>query len=171
MVMSNVAEAGALAKAEAYSVAAYYHPFPPRKRDGDGQGRAAFEREAQDRLRKHAIDLICLAGFMRIFSPEFNKTWQGRILNIHPSLLPKFPGLHPQRQALSAGVNESGCTVHFVDAGVDTGPTILQRRVPVLPSDTEDTLAARILKEEHHAYPRAIEKVLTGQARYAEGAL
>ena len=171
MVMSDVAKAGALAKAEAHAVATYHHPFPSRKRDSHGQGRVAFERAAQARLEQHHIDLICLAGFMRLFSPEFNRTWQGRMLNIHPSLLPEFPGLHPQRQALEAGVSESGCTVHFVDAGVDTGPMILQRRVPVLPNDTEEILAARILEQEHLAYPEAIRKVLRGEVRYAEGVL
>jgi phosphoribosylglycinamide formyltransferase-1 len=114
-------------------------------------------------LRDHRIDLILLAGFMRLLSAGFVQAWQGRILNIHPSLLPQFPGLHAQRQALQAGVSESGCTVHFVDAGMDTGPIILQRRVPVLPDDTEETLAARILEQEHLAYPEAVRRVLQGR--------
>lgn len=171
LVISNVADAGALKKAEAQGIAAYHHAFPIRKNDKDGQGRAAFEKEVQTRLETHAIDLICLAGFMRLFSAEFNALWRGRMLNIHPSLLPAFPGLHPQQQALKAGVGESGCSVHFVDAGVDTGPVILQRRVPILPHDTEESLAARILEQEHIAYPEAIAKVLRGDVRYAEGVL
>ncbi len=121
-----------------------------------------------ERLEHQHIDLICLAGFMRLLSSDFNAHWRGRILNIHPSLLPAFPGLHSQRQALRAGVSESGCTVHFVDAGVDSGPVVLQRRVPVLPDDTEETLSARILTEEHRAYPEAVRRVLTGEIVYGE---
>jgi phosphoribosylglycinamide formyltransferase-1 len=97
---------------------------------------------------------------MRILSPEFVGRWRGRILNIHPALLPKFPGLDVQRRALEAGERESGCTVHFVDEGTDTGPIVLQRRVAVLPGDTEEALSARILEEEHRAYPEAIARVL-----------
>ena len=105
---------------------------------------------------------------MRILSKDFNARWRGRILNIHPSLLPRFPGLHPQRQALAAGVSTSGCTVHLVDAGVDTGPVVLQRSVPVLPDDTEETLSRRILQAEHEAYPQAIKRVLTGVTAFEE---
>ena len=105
-------------------------------------------------------DLVCLAGYMRILSPEFVSRYRGRILNIHPALLPKFPGLDVQRRALEAGETESGCTVHFVDEGTDTGPIVLQRKVPVLQGDTEETLSARILAEEHRAYPEAIARVL-----------
>ena len=115
-------------------------------------------------LEREKIDLICLAGFMRVLSPDFVSRYAGRILNIHPSLLPRFPGLHPQQQALNAGVNESGCTVHFVDAGVDTGPIIVQRRVSVYPDDDVDTLSARILEAEHLAYPEAVRLVLEGKA-------
>ena len=168
MVMSDNAEAGALEKASALNLAAYHKAFPTRKQDKEGNGRTAFETEAQARLEQHKIDLICLAGFMRIFSPAFNERWQGRILNIHPSLLPHFKGLHPQQQALEAKVNESGCSVHFVDAGVDTGPIILQHRVPVMPNDTEESLAARILIAEHQAYPDAIRLVLAGKVSSAK---
>ena len=168
VVISDNAEAGALAKAKAASIAAYHHPFPARKHDPDGAGRAAFESKVAEWLERHNIDLVCLAGFMRILSEGFNERWRGRTLNIHPSLLPRFPGLHPQRQALAAGVNESGCTVHFVDAGVDTGPVVLQRKVPVLPEDTEESLGQRILQAEHEAYPEAIKRVLTGVATFEE---
>src|SRR5215467_6315350 len=103
-------------------------------------------------------DLICLAGYMRVLSPEFVGRYRGRILNIHPSLLPKFPGLHPQRRALEAGESMSGCTVHWVDEGTDSGPILLQKTVPILPGDTEESLSARILEQEHQAYPEAIAK-------------
>ena len=107
-------------------------------------------------------DVICLAGYMRVLSPEFVAKFPRRILNIHPALLPKFPGLHAQARALEAGETVSGCTVHFVDEGTDTGPTILQRTVPILPGDTEASLSERILAEEHVAYPEAIRRVLSG---------
>lgn len=111
------------------------------------------------------VELVCLAGYMRLLSPDFVGRWRGRLLNIHPALLPKFPGLHVQRRALEAGEKESGCTVHFVDEGTDTGPIVLQRRVPILPGDTEESLSARILVEEHRAYPEAIAKALAGLPR------
>ena len=168
LVMSDLENAPALEKASTHGITIFHHPFPARKRDVNGQGRAAFEAAANERLEHSKVDLICLAGFMRLFSPTFNARWRGRILNIHPSLLPAFPGLHPQWQALAAGVSESGCTVHFVDAGVDSGPVILQRRVPVLPKDTEAILSARILTEEHHAYPEAIRRVLQGEVVFGE---
>lgn len=168
LVASNVASAAALDKAKQAGIASKYHPFPARKKDPAGQGRAAFEKQAQAWLEFHKIDLICLAGFMRIFSAEFNEHWQGKMLNIHPSLLPDFKGLHPQRQALEAGVKEAGCSVHFVDAGIDTGQIILQKRIPVLATDTEESLAARIVIEEHVAYPEAIKQVLAGKFKVAE---
>lgn len=105
-------------------------------------------------------DLVCLAGYMRLLSPEFVARWRGRILNIHPSLLPKFPGLDAQRRALEAGETVSGCTVHFVDEGTDSGPVVLQRIVPILADDTPESLSARILEQEHVAYPEAIARVL-----------
>jgi formyltetrahydrofolate-dependent phosphoribosylglycinamide formyltransferase len=122
--------------------------------------RAEHEAEIGRVLREAGTDLICLAGYMRILSPEFVREWPGRILNIHPSLLPKYRGLSPQRRTLEAGEVEAGCTVHIVDEGTDTGPVVLQRRVPVEPNDTEGTLSARILEQEHEAYPEAIVKVL-----------
>lgn len=157
LCVSNKRSAGALALAEQRGVAARFVPF--------GGDRGGFEREATRLLDEFAADLVCLAGFMRVLSPEFTGRYAGRILNVHPSLLPAFPGLHAQRQALGAGVRESGCTVHFVDAGVDTGKAVVQRRVPVLPGDTEAALTARILAEEHRSYPEAVRLVLSGVNR------
>lgn len=109
--------------------------------------------------------LICLAGFMRIMSPEFIKNYRGRIINIHPAILPAFPGLHSQRQAIEYGVKYSGCTVHFVDEGVDTGPIILQSIVKVKDDDTEESLSKRILKQEHRIYPKAVRLVAEGRIK------
>jgi phosphoribosylglycinamide formyltransferase-1 len=128
--------------------------------------RTGFETELTGLIREHAIDLICLAGFMRLLSTDFVGRFAGRIVNVHPSLLPDFPGLHAHRQALAAGAAESGCSVHFVDAGIDSGPVILQRRVPVLPGDDEAELSDRILAQEHLAYPEAVTLVVTGRASY-----
>ena len=122
----------------------------------DGMTRAVHEGRILRVLDAAKPDLICLAGYMRILSPEFVEAYRGRILNIHPSLLPKYPGLHVQRRAIEAGDQESGCTVHYVDVGIDSGPAILQKRVPILPGDTEETLSARILEQEHVAYPEAV---------------
>lgn len=124
--------------------------------------RASHEEAILARLSAARPDLVCLAGYMRLLSPAFIARWRGRILNIHPALLPKHPGLDVQRRALEAGERESGCTVHFVDEGTDTGPIVLQRQVPVREGDTVETLSARILEEEHRAYPEAITKVLAG---------
>lgn len=122
--------------------------------------RAAHEKAILSVLDDARPDLICLAGYMRVLSPEFVARYRGRILNIHPSLLPKFAGLDPQRRALEAGEARTGCTVHFVDEGTDSGPIVLQREIQVEPGDTVDTLSRRILEEEHRAYPEAISKVL-----------
>ena len=157
LVVSDRAEASALERARAAGIVAEHVPF--------GRDRAGFEARADALLREHGIDLVCLAGFMRVLSGGFTERWEGRLLNVHPSLLPAFRGLHAQRQALEAGVHESGCTVHFVDAGVDTGHVIVQRRVPVLPGDDETSLAARILDQEHLAYPEAVRLVLRGEVR------
>lgn len=157
LVISNRAAAPALAKARAAGVSALHLAFDDRTR---------FEEETHAALSAAGVDLVCLAGFMRILSPEFVRRYPGRLLNIHPSLLPAHRGLHAQRQALEAGDRESGCTVHFVDEGVDTGATVLQRRVPVLPDDTEDSLTARILDQEHLAFPEAVRLVLTGRVAY-----
>jgi phosphoribosylglycinamide formyltransferase-1 len=158
LVVCDRAEAGALMLARAAGVPAVHLPF--------GRDRVAFEAAAQRELERHRIDLIALAGFMRILSPGFAATWRGRLLNVHPSLLPSFPGLHAVRQALAAGVDRSGCTVHFVDAGIDTGPAIERHAVPVLGGDDEDTLRARIQAVEHAAYPAAVRAVLRGEATF-----
>jgi phosphoribosylglycinamide formyltransferase 1 len=128
-----------------------------------GRNREEHELEIISALRAHRVDLICLAGYMRLLSPCFIEAFAGRILNIHPSLLPSFPGLDAQRQALEHGVRVSGCTVHFVDDTLDGGPIIAQRVVPVLDHDNEETLAARILEQEHQLYPEALRLVLDGR--------
>lgn len=125
----------------------------------------AFETELIDIIQKYKVDYLVLAGFMRIFSPHFVSHIGVPVLNIHPSLLPSFPGLHAQRQAVEYGVRYSGCTVHFVDEGVDSGPIILQAVVPVYTWDTEDTLAQRILQEEHQLYPRVLQLLSEGKVK------
>lgn len=125
-----------------------------------GRSREEHDREIAATLSEHAIDLVCLAGYMRLLSTEFVNAFRGRILNIHPSLLPAFPGLHAHKQALDAGVKSSGCTVHFVDETLDGGPIIAQRTVPVLAGDTEESLAARILEQEHRLYAEALALVV-----------
>jgi len=134
-----------------------------------GKDREAFEREVVKVLRERHVDLVVFAGFMRLVSSYFVKQFPGRIINIHPSLLPAFPGAHAQRDALAAGVKVTGCTIHFVDASVDGGPIILQKAVPVREDDTEETLAARILEQEHTFLPLAVrlfaEKRLTLDGR------
>ena len=127
-----------------------------------GRPREEHEREIIAALRAHAVDLVCLAGYMRLLSPLFVEAYRGRALNIHPSLLPAFPGLEAQRQALEYGAKWSGCTVHFVDETLDGGPVIVQRVVPVNDSDTTESLAARILVEEHLAYPEAVARIVSG---------
>jgi phosphoribosylglycinamide formyltransferase-1 len=124
-----------------------------------------FEEKLVEKLREHGVTLVVLAGFMRILSPYFVRAFKGRILNIHPALLPSFPGAHAHRDVLEYGVKVSGVTVHFVDEGMDSGPIILQAAVPVEDDDTEDTLAARVLVEEHKIYPRAIELYLKNKLK------
>jgi phosphoribosylglycinamide formyltransferase 1 len=132
-----------------------------------GVSRAEYDRRIVAELQQHRVDLVCLAGFMRLLSAEFCGAFPLRVLNIHPSLLPAFPGLHAQRQALEHGAKISGCTVHFVDQELDSGPIVLQAAVPVLEDDTEDTLAARILIEEHRIYSEAIALVLSERWKIA----
>ncbi|MFL6283643.1 MAG: phosphoribosylglycinamide formyltransferase [Pyrinomonadaceae bacterium] len=132
-----------------------------------GRTREEHEREIIKALRAQGVELVCLAGYMRLLSPCFIEEYSGRILNIHPSLLPAFPGLDAQRQAIAHGVKYTGCTVHFVDETLDGGPIVTQRVVPVLDSDTHDTLAARILHEEHKAYPEALALVCSGKYEVA----
>jgi phosphoribosylglycinamide formyltransferase-1 len=134
----------------------------PRKRP-----RAEHDAEIIGCLQAHQVDLICLAGYMRLLSAEFVRAFPERILNIHPSLLPAFPGLDAQQQALEYGVTVSGCTVHFVDEELDHGVIVLQKAVPVLPQDDPHTLSARILAQEHIAYAEAIDRVLSGKYRFA----
>jgi len=124
--------------------------------------REDYDRALVAELQKRNVALVCLAGFMRLLSPLFVDAFPNRILNIHPSLLPKYPGLHPQQQALDDHASESGATVHFVNKDLDAGPIVLQQSIPVRPGDTAETLAARILEVEHQLYPRAIERVLGG---------
>ena len=130
-----------------------------------GLDREAYDRQLIDELRTSRVDLVCLAGYMRILSGHFIREFHQRILNIHPSLLPAFPGLDAQHQALEHGVKFSGCTVHFVEEGLDSGPIISQAVVPVLEDDTAESLSARILQEEHRIYPEAIGLVLSGRYR------
>jgi phosphoribosylglycinamide formyltransferase-1 len=130
-----------------------------------GLDRAVYDRMLVAELQKHEVDLVCLAGFLRLLTGEFVRAFPERILNIHPSLLPAFPGLDAQHQALTHGVKISGCTVHFVDEQLDAGPIVLQAPVPVLDEDTVESLSARILKEEHRIYSEAIRMVLSGQYR------
>jgi phosphoribosylglycinamide formyltransferase-1 len=130
--------------------------------ESKGLAREDYDRLLIAELEKARVDLVCLAGYMRLLSAAFIGRFPMRILNIHPSLLPSFPGLDAQRQAIAHGVKFSGCTVHFVDAGLDSGPIVQQAVVPVLPGDTADTLAARILREEHRIYSEAIDLVLSG---------
>jgi phosphoribosylglycinamide formyltransferase-1 len=159
VVICNVADAKALQRAKAAGVPSLLLPHHK------AASREDYDREVVAALRKSAIDLVCLAGFMRLITPVLLGAFENRILNIHPSLLPAFPGLHAVRQALTAGVRISGCTVHVVDEGTDTGPIVIQAAVPVLDGDTEETLAARILAQEHRCYPRAIALWAEGRTR------
>src|SRR5258705_5288543 len=128
-----------------------------------GLEREAYDRQVVAVLNEHKVDLVCLAGYMRLLSPYFVASFPNRILNIHPSLLPSFPGLESQRQALEYGVKFAGCTVHFVDENLDAGPIVLQATVPVRDDDTEETLSSRILAEEHRIYTEAVRIVLEGK--------
>ena len=128
-----------------------------------GLEREAYDRQVVAILKEKQVDLVCLAGFMRLLSPHFVSQFPNRVLNIHPSLLPSFPGLEAQRQALEHGVKFTGCTVHFVDENLDAGPIILQASVPILDEDTDATLSARILKEEHRIYSEAVSLILSGK--------
>jgi phosphoribosylglycinamide formyltransferase 1 len=157
-VISNVESAPGLIIARERGFTTYF--VNPR-----GQTRESFDQHIAKILQERSVDLVCLAGFMRLLSPFLVRSFRQRILNIHPSLLPAFPGLEAQRQALEHGVKFSGCTVHFVDEGLDSGPIILQSIVPVLDDDNEASLSARILVEEHRIYSQAIELVLTGRIR------
>jgi len=159
VVISDQPDAYSLERARKHNI-----PAVPLSAKGYKGNREEYDALLVKELQKHNVDLVCLAGFMRIITPTLIKAFPNRILNIHPALLPAFPGLHVQKAALGHGLKFSGCTVHFVDEGMDTGPIIIQAVVPVLDNDTEDSLSERILKQEHKIYSRAIQL-------YAEGRL
>ncbi len=154
-VISDIEDAFILERARRLGHPAVHLDCTPFKTKLDGEA----EQRAIDIIKEHGGDFIALAGFMRIVKPGLLNAFTGRIVNIHPSLLPNFPGLHAGQQALDAGATETGCTIHFVDEGIDTGAVIVQRKVPVLPSDTEETLMNRIHEQEHLAYPEALQKI------------
>jgi phosphoribosylglycinamide formyltransferase-1 len=160
VVISNVEGAPGLERARKAGIPAYF-------RDHRGRSRDEFDQQLVALLREHAVDLVCLAGYMRLLSPAFIRAFAGRILNVHPSLLPAFPGLEAQRQALEHGVKVSGATVHLVDESLDAGPIVLQEAVPVLATDEVDGLAARTLEAEHRIYPRAVRAMLEGRCQVA----
>jgi phosphoribosylglycinamide formyltransferase 1 len=160
LVVSNRAEAGGLEKAKASGIPTAVVESRPL-----GKDRAAFEAALEAVLGQYRIELICLGGFMRLFTAEFVQRWYGKMLNIHPSLLPSFPGLDPHGQALSAGVKISGATVHFVIPQTDSGPIVMQGAVAVRDDDTAETLAARILEVEHRIYPEALRLLAGGRLK------
>jgi phosphoribosylglycinamide formyltransferase-1 len=159
VVLSNKADAYGLVRAKNYGIATEmldHKQFPSRE---------AYDQAVVDILRARGVELVVLAGFMRLLSPVFVKAYSNRIMNIHPALLPSFPGLHVQKKALEHGVRFSGCTVHFVNEECDEGPIIIQAVVPVFPDDSEESLAVRILKQEHRIFPRAIQLYAEGKLR------
>jgi len=159
VVLSNKADAYGLVRAQNHGIATEildHKQFPSRE---------AYDQAVVDGLRARGVELVVLAGFMRLLSPVFIKAYSSRIMNIHPALLPSFPGLHVQKQAVEHGVRFSGCTVHFVNEECDEGPIIIQAVVPVFADDSEESLAARILKQEHRIYPRAIQLYAEGRLR------
>jgi len=158
IVISNRENAAGIEKALARGIPAQVIP-------SRGLEREAYDKLVIAALEEKKVDLVCLAGYMRLLSPAFVAAYRGRILNIHPSLLPAFPGLESQRQALEHGAKFSGCTVHFVDENLDAGPIILQAAVPIRDDDTAETLSARVLKEEHRIYTEAVRIVLEGRYR------
>ena len=159
-IISDRAEAPGLAYARAAGIPNIAIPH---------RDRAFFAAEAGKLLREHRVELVCLAGFMRVLDAAFVDSWRDRMVNIHPSLLPAFPGLRPQRQALAAGVRFTGCTLHFVRPEVDAGPIIAQAVVPTVPDDDEASLSARILKVEHRLYPLAVRLIAEGRVRVIAG--
>ena len=161
-VFSNTPDAPGLQTAAGYNIPTAWRWHK------DYPSRIGFELALGDVLKLWRPDIIALAGFMRMLTPEFTRKWQGRMINIHPSLLPLHKGLHTHEQALRDGVKEHGATVHFVTAGMDEGPTILQARVPVMPGDTPETLAERVLVEEHRIYPEALAMLARGEVSFAD---
>ena len=164
LVLSNRADAAGLEVAAARGVPTAI--VESRAFKGD---RTGFEAAMEAEFARHGVEIIALAGFMRVLTPDFVRRWEGRLINIHPSLLPAFPGLDTHARALAAGVRLHGCTVHLVTAGVDEGPILAQAAVPVLPEDTEASLAARVLAEEHKLYPAALSWLAAGRVRVAAG--
>jgi phosphoribosylglycinamide formyltransferase-1 len=164
LVVSNIADAAGLAKAAAARIATATVASKPFGRD-----REAFERKLHDTLVAHGIDLVCLAGFMRLLTPWFVSQWDGRLLNIHPALLPSYKGLHTHERALADGVKIHGATVHFVVPEMDSGPIVMQGAVAVLDDDTPDTLARRVLSVEHRIYPDALRLVASNATRIENG--
>lgn len=163
VVISNKPDAAGL------KIASEKYDVPTKVIPSDGVKGWEYDQKVVGALQEHGVTpqsgLVCLAGFMRIMSPEFVRKYKMRILNIHPALLPSFPGLHAQKQALEYGVRVTGCTVHFVEEGVDSGPVILQKPVPVMDGDTEETLSARILEQEHQLYPEAVRLFSEGRIK------
>lgn len=159
-VLADNEDAFILERAKKFGHPAFYLDCAPFKTKLDGEA----EQRAIGIIKEHGGDFVALAGFMRIVKPGLLRTFAGRMINIHPSLLPKFPGLHAGRQALEAGATETGCTVHYVDEGIDTGPIIIQKRVEIFPNDTEETLMNRIHEQEHFAYPEALRRIIAGEA-------
>ena len=164
LVLSNRADAPGLERAAAAGV-----PTAVVESRSFGGNREAFERAMEAELARHGVELVALAGFMRVLTPGFVRRWEGRMVNIHPSLLPAFPGLDTHARALAAGVKLHGCTVHLVSADVDEGPILAQAAVPVLESDTAETLAARVLEQEHLLYPAALALLASGRVRMEGG--
>jgi len=159
LVLSNIAGAGGLAFAEAHGIRTEVVEHK------NYASREAFDQAVDEKLAEANAELVALAGFMRLLSTAFVEKWQGRMINIHPSLLPAYKGLHTHRRAIEAGEAFAGCTVHFVTPELDDGPAILQAKVPVLSGDSEETLAARVLAEEHRIYPEALRLVAEGKAK------
>ena len=159
VVLSNRADAYGLVRAKKHGVATEVLDHK------NFSSRDAYDQAVVDLLRARGVELVVLAGFMRLLSPVFVRAYSNRIMNIHPALLPSFPGLHVQKKAVEHGARFSGCTVHFVNEECDEGPIIIQAVVPVFPDDTEETLAARILRQEHQIYPRAIQLYAEGRLR------
>jgi phosphoribosylglycinamide formyltransferase-1 len=163
LVISNVPGAGGLAHADAARIPTL---VVDHKKFA---GREPFEARLTEALASAGAELVCLAGFMRLLTPSFVARWQGRLINIHPSLLPAYPGLDTHARAIADGAKETGCTVHHVVAEMDAGPIILQARVPILPGDTANALAARVLKQEHRIYPEAVRMIAEGKVRPLPG--
>jgi phosphoribosylglycinamide formyltransferase-1 len=159
LVISNVADAGGLDFARKHGIETQvieHQKFPSRE---------IFDNAMDVALKAAKVEIVALAGFMRLLSPRFTESWRGKMINIHPSLLPAYKGLHTHKRAIEAGEKFAGCTVHFVTPELDDGPTILQAKVPVMPGDSEDTLAARVLEQEHKIYPEALRLVAEGKAK------